>query len=152
MNTIAILACCDTKLNEMLFLRKYFLTQNIDTLFLDISLGPDVPEVENRITREELIAASGRKWEELRETEKHEKMLLMIEGLKKTVPDLFQKQAFLSRNILTNAAIRSMMKKWMQRLPASLLHSSVRIFHASGIPETLMIRNLPICVQTSCCS
>lgn len=94
MNTIAILACCDTKLNEMLFLRKYFLTQNIDTLFLDISLGPDVPEVENRITREELIAASGRKWEELRETEKHEKMLLMIEGLKKTVPDLFQKQAF----------------------------------------------------------
>ena len=63
MNTIAILACCDTKLNEMLFLRKYFLTQNIDTLFLDISLGPDVPEVENRITREELIAASGKKWE-----------------------------------------------------------------------------------------
>ena len=76
MKTIAIIACCDTKYHEVRYVREKISSMGCAPLILDISTGGTVP-VDVGISREEIVAAGGYSWEEIRAAPKDEAILKM---------------------------------------------------------------------------
>lgn len=65
MKTIAIMACCDTKYHEVRYVCGKVSAAGCVPMVLDISTGGVVP-IEAEISREEILAAGGYNWEEIR--------------------------------------------------------------------------------------
>lgn len=87
MATIAVVACCDTKYHEIAFVSDCIRRSGHLPLSVDISTGPRVP-MKGDITREEVLAAGGYTWDQIREMKKSSALTAMSESLKAVMASL----------------------------------------------------------------
>lgn len=93
MKTIAIIASCDTKYSEMSHVKKFIENAGHRVLVIDISIGPEKPKGFD-IPREDVIAASGHDWENVKDLSKGELMELAVAGTEKLIPELYAQGKF----------------------------------------------------------
>ncbi len=93
MKTVAIIASCDSKLQEVRHVKKFIESTGQRVLVIDISIGPRQVDAGD-IRREEVIAAAGRQWQDVRDLSKGELMAIVAEGAEKLVPTLYAQGKF----------------------------------------------------------
>ncbi|MDR2478218.1 MAG: Tm-1-like ATP-binding domain-containing protein, partial [Treponema sp.] len=91
MKTAAVIASCDTKCAEVQFLCSRLQEAGITPLVIDISVGLGESAGWADIGREQVFAASGLVWQEIRDRPKGELVRLMQEAVKITVRDLHER-------------------------------------------------------------
>lgn len=89
MAVIAVVACCDTKYHEILFVKQKIEASGHQALVLDISTGPHIP-IPADITREEVLANGGYTWEQVHSLDKSNAISAMTESITKTVIKLYE--------------------------------------------------------------
>ncbi|KUO71644.1 MAG: hypothetical protein APF77_09340 [Clostridia bacterium BRH_c25] len=93
MKTIAVIASCDTKLKELTYIKKFIENAGHRVLVIDISIGIEEPQGFD-IPREDVIAASGHHWENVKNLSKGELMELAVSGITKLIPELYAQGKF----------------------------------------------------------
>ena len=90
---ILIVASCDTKINEINFVKDIIVNSNHRCIILDISTGFNKP-CGYDISRDELIAVCGYQWNEFVNLTKAEKLHIITEGAIKFVKKLYLDNKF----------------------------------------------------------
>lgn len=91
MKTIAVIASCDTKYKEVMFIRECLKQAGTAALVVDISIGPAEPRGAD-IPREVVVANIGMRWGEVKNQTKGELMVLMTDAVRATILKLFNEQ------------------------------------------------------------
>lgn len=124
MKTIAIIASCDSKLQEVTHIKKFIENIGHKVLVIDVSIGPRQVNAGD-IPREDVIAASGRQWQAVKELSKGELMAIVTEGAEKLIPELYAEGKFdavFSMGGVQNTSIAvSAMKKLPLGVPKVML-------------------------------
>lgn len=113
MATIAIIACCDTKYHEILFVREKIKASGNRPFVLDISTGPNIP-IKADVSREEILAAGGYTWEQVSRFDKSGAISAMTESVSKIVMRLYLEKKMdgvigmggLQNTVVCSAALR----------------------------------------------
>lgn len=88
MKTVAVIASCDTKLKEVLYMKEVLLGQGVKPLVVDMSIG--LTEAAGAdISREEVIKEENLKWSEIKSHTKGELMRIMTSAMKKKIYKLY---------------------------------------------------------------
>lgn len=115
MAVIAVVACCDTKYHEILFVKEKIQTSGHEPLVIDISTGVNIP-IKADITREEVLAIGGYTWEQVHSFEKSRAISVMTDSVSKTVLRLYQEHKIdgiigmggLQNTVVCSAALRQL--------------------------------------------
>lgn len=88
MKTIAVIASCDTKYQEAMFLRKCLEKMGARALVIDTSIGLGEPRGAD-ISRQEVLMNAGADWEDVKGRTKGQLVELMSEAVKTTVSKVY---------------------------------------------------------------
>ena len=91
MKTVGIIASCDTKYQEVQFMRQCLLRSGCSVLVLDMSIGLGESNGAD-VTREEIFAGIGLEWDKIRGKTKGELVVLMTKAMKAMVRKLYQEK------------------------------------------------------------
>ena len=113
MAVIAVIACCDTKYHEIIFVRNRIEASGNKALVLDISTGPSVP-LEADVSREEILAQGGYTWEQVAAFDKSGAISAMTESISNMVVKLWKEKRIqgvlgmggLQNTVVCSAAMR----------------------------------------------
>ncbi len=89
MKTIAVIASCDTKFQEVQYMQEILRAQDVKPLVVDMSIGPEKTNLAD-ISREEVFEEENLKWSEIKSGTKGELMELMISAMKKKIYRLYE--------------------------------------------------------------
>lgn len=89
MKRIAIISSCDTKQKEAGFMAQCLRDYGVEPLVVDMSIGLGQPSGAD-ISREEVFAAAGLNWDEIRVKTKGELMALMTDAMRATILKLYR--------------------------------------------------------------
>ncbi len=87
--TILVIASCDSKREEALFMRRTLLEMGVKPLLADIAIGPDFESVAD-IRREEILEQAGFVWRDVCGRSKGELIELMMEAMKAAAVRLYR--------------------------------------------------------------
>ena len=87
MKTIAVIASLDTKGREVAYVRDRIAGLGCRALVIDVGVR-DEPDFPPDVGREEVVAAAGESWSEIRVREKRERITAMARGVAVLLPDL----------------------------------------------------------------
>lgn len=90
MKTIAVIASCDTKFQEVQYMQEILRAQDVKPLVVDMSIGPEKTNLAD-ISREEVFEEENLKWSEIKSGTKGELMELMISAMKKRYTGFMKK-------------------------------------------------------------
>ena len=93
MKTIAIIASCDTKGKEVAFMRECLGRAGFASLVIDTSIGPDAPDCAD-ISREDVVAAAGVDWNDVRDKPKNELVELVTAAVGAVAAKLYAEKRF----------------------------------------------------------
>jgi uncharacterized protein (UPF0261 family) len=93
MKTVAIIGSCDTKFQEIMHVKKFIKNTGLGALVIDISIGPELPQGFD-ISREDIIAAAGQDWQEVKHLSKDKLLEFIIAGVVKIIPELYAQGKF----------------------------------------------------------
>src|SRR5512133_1903625 len=93
MKTIAIIGSCDTKFQEIMHVKKFIENAGLRSLVIDISIGPVQPKGFD-IPRDEIIAAAGQDWQDVKHLSKDKLLEFIIAGAVKIIPELYAQGKF----------------------------------------------------------
>ena len=115
MAVIAVVACCDTKYHEMLFVKDKVRESGHEAMVIDISTGVNIP-IKADMTREEVLAIGGYTWEQVHSFEKSGAISAMTESVSKAVLGLYLEHRIdgilgmggLQNTVVCSAALRQL--------------------------------------------
>lgn len=119
MKTVAMIASCDSKLQEVMHVKKFIESTGHKVLVVDISIGPRQADAGD-IPREDVIAASGRRWQDVRDLSKGELMAIVTEGAEKLIPELYAQGKFEAVFAMGGVQNTSVAVSAMRKLPIGL--------------------------------
>ena len=91
MAVIGVVACCDTKYHEIIFVREKIEASGNQPLVLDISTGPYIP-IRADVTREEVLELGGYTWEQVHSFDKSGAISAMTESISKMLVKLYKEK------------------------------------------------------------
>lgn len=116
MKTIAIIASCDTKMQEVDYMRSILFEQETTPVIVDMSIGLG-ETLQTDITREKVFSDYGLQWENIRSYSKGKLMELMTEAMAHEIDRLYKEgwiDGVIAAGGVQNTTIAT---KAMQRLP-----------------------------------
>jgi uncharacterized protein (UPF0261 family) len=93
MKTIAIIGSCDSKFQEIMHVKKFIEGAGHKVIVIDISIGPEVPQGFD-FSRDDIIAAAGQEWQDVKHLSKDKLLELIIAGVEKIIPELYSQGKF----------------------------------------------------------
>jgi len=91
--TVALIASCDTKGVEAIYMKNAFNNLNINTIVIDISIGLK-DGIKSDIDKKEVFKSINKNWEEIKGLCKNDLFGMMSEAIKIKIYELYQKNQF----------------------------------------------------------
>ncbi len=115
MAVIAVIACCDTKYHEILFIKEKIQAAGMQPLILDISTGKEIP-IQADIGREQVLAMGGYTWEQVSDMDKSGAISAMTESIGRMIQLLYEDKRIdgalgmggLQNTVICSAALRQL--------------------------------------------
>ncbi|NBH70727.1 UPF0261 family protein [Clostridiaceae bacterium] len=134
MAVIAVIACCDTKYHEILFVKEKIQAAGMQPLILDISTGPEVP-IRADISREQVLTMGGYTWEQVCAMDKSGAISAMTDSICRMIFHLYEKKEIdgvigmggLQNTVVCSAALR-LLPIGFPKLICSTIASGFRYF------------------------
>lgn len=134
MAVIAVIACCDTKYHEILFVKEKIQAAGMQPLILDISTGPEVP-IRADISREQVLTMGGYTWEQVCTMDKSGAISAMTDSICRMIFHLYEKKEIdgvigmggLQNTVVCSAALR-LLPIGFPKLICSTIASGFRYF------------------------
>lgn len=134
MAVIAVIACCDTKYHEILFVKEKIQAAGMQPLILDISTGPEVP-IRADISREQVLTMGGYTWEQVCTMDKSGAISAMTDSICRMIFQLYEKKEIdgvigmggLQNTVVCSAALR-LLPIGFPKLICSTIASGFRYF------------------------
>ncbi len=134
MAVIGVVACCDTKYHEIVFVRERIKASGNQPLVLDISTGPYIP-IQADVSREEILELGGYTWEQVHSFEKSGAISAMTESISKMLVKLYKEKKIdgvlgmggLQNTVVCSAAMR-LLPIGFPKLICSTIASGYRYF------------------------
>lgn len=116
MRTVVIIASLDTKIQEVLYMKKILQNEKVKPLVVDMSTGQNSVSGAD-ISREEVLLHAGLKWKEIKTRSKGELIQLMLYAMKGVIRQLYEEgkmDGVLAAGGVQNTTVAT---KAMQELP-----------------------------------
>ena len=129
-----MIACCDTKYHEILFVKEKIQAAGMQPLILDISTGPEVP-IRADISREQVLTMGGYTWEQVCTMDKSGAISAMTDSICRMIFQLYEKKEIdgvigmggLQNTVVCSAALR-LLPIGFPKLICSTIASGFRYF------------------------
>lgn len=145
MAVIAVIACCDTKYHEIVFVREKIRAAGMEPMVLDISTGERVP-IQGDISREQILAVGGYTWEQVSKMDKSGAISAMTDGICRMTRLLYEEKKIdgvigmggLQNTVVCSAALR-LLPVGFPKLICSTIASGYRYFDTVVGDKDIMV-------------
>ena len=150
MKTIAIIASCDTKHQEVRFMRERLALAGVKALVVDMAIGPGASR-EADISRKQVALGAGVRWDEVKNCSKGELIELMTNAVKLCILDLYRRGSI--HGVLAAGGVQNttVAVSAMQALPIGFPKVMATTIASGARPFGSVVGNRDIVVIPSIC-